>query len=168
MHRRNFLTAAASAIAVAIGGGAVLGSRSRAEAKSYPVSMTEDQWRKRLTAEEFAVLRQAATERPFTSPLNENKKAGVYACAGCDTPAYSSSNKFESGTGWPSFWAPLSASAIDTTTDRKLLYARTEVHCATCGGHFGHIFDDGPKPTGKRHCLNGVALKFMPGATNPS
>ncbi len=168
MHRRNFLRTSMAAISAAVGGGAVLGTRSRAEAKSYPVSMTDDQWRKRLTPDQFAVLRQEATERPFTSPLTENKKSGRYACAGCDTPAYSSETKFDSGTGWPSFWAPLSASVVDTKTDRKLLYARTEVHCATCGGHLGHIFDDGPKPTGKRHCLNGVALKFMPGAPSAS
>ena len=168
MHRRNFLKNTVAAITAAIGGSAVIGARSKAEAKSYPVSMTEDQWRKRLGPDQFSVLRQEGTERPFTSPLNENKKSGLYACAGCDTPAYSSANKFDSGTGWPSFWAPLSASAIGTKSDRKLLYARTEVHCSTCGGHFGHIFDDGPKPTGKRHCLNGVALKFMPGAATAS
>ena len=166
MHRRNFLTTTAAAAVAAIGGGLAL--KTRAEAKSYPVSMSDAEWKKRLTPDQFAVLRQEATERPFTSPLNDNHKAGLYACAGCDTPAYSSANKFESGTGWPSFWEPVSASAIATKSDRTLVFARTEVHCATCGGHFGHIFDDGPKPTGKRHCLNGVALKFTPGATTAS
>lgn len=168
MLRRNFLLSTAAMAAAAIGGGLLFGSRAESREEKFPVSLTPDEWRAKLTAEQFAVLREEATERPFTSPLNDNKAAGLYACAGCDTPVYSSEAKYDSGTGWPSFWAPLSASAIGTKTDYVLIYPRTEVHCATCGGHFGHIFDDGPPPTGKRHCLNGVALTFKPGATKAS
>ena len=109
------------------------------------------------------MLGQESTERAGSSPLNAEKRSGNYHCAGCDLALYSSNTKFESGTGWPSFYASIPG-AVGTKTDRKLLMARTEVHCARCGGHLGHIFDDGPAPTGKRHCLNGVALKFVPGA----
>jgi len=168
MVRRDFLATSVAALAAAAGGGLFFRSRSVKAEESFPVSMTEDEWRKKLTPEQFAVLRKEATERPFTSVLNHNKKAGLYSCAGCDTPVYSSETKFDSGTGWPSFWAPLSASAVGTHTDYKLVFARTEVHCATCGGHLGHIFDDGPPPTGKRHCINGIALNFKPGATAAS
>lgn len=132
-----------------------------AQAKDYPVTRSEAEWRKRLTPQQFSVLRQEATERPFSSPLNKEKRTGTFACAGCGNALYASKTKFESGTGWPSFWAALPG-AVGTKTDRKLLYARTEVHCADCGGHLGHVFDDGPKPTGKRHCINGVALAFRP------
>lgn len=134
---------------------------SPAQAKAFPVSMSEDAWRKKLTRAEFQVLRQEGTERPYSSPLNEEKRKGVFACAGCGNRVYSSRTKFESGTGWPSFWQALPG-AVGTSRDLKLGYPRTEVHCADCGGHLGHIFDDGPKPTGKRHCLNGVALDFIP------
>ena len=133
----------------------------RAEAKSYPVSMSEAQWRKKLTSAEFSVLRKEKTERPYSSPLNKEKRSGTYVCAGCGNRLYSSKTKFESGTGWPSFWAPIDKGAVGTTTDYKIGYPRTEVHCADCGGHLGHIFNDGPKPTGKRHCINGVAMDFV-------
>ena len=133
----------------------------RAEAKSYPVSMSEAQWRKKLTSAEFSVLRKESTERPYSSPLNKEKRSGTYVCAGCGNRLYSSKTKFESGTGWPSFWAPIDKGAVGTTTDYKIGYPRTEVHCADCGGHLGHIFNDGPKPTGKRHCINGVAMDFV-------
>ena len=132
-----------------------------AQAKGFPVSRSEAEWRKRLTSQQFAVLRQEATERPFSSPLDKEKRTGVFACAGCGNALYASRTKFDSGTGWPSFWAAIPG-AVGTRTDRKLLYPRTEVHCADCGGHLGHIFDDGPRPTGKRHCINGVALVFKP------
>ncbi|MCA0903346.1 peptide-methionine (R)-S-oxide reductase MsrB [Qipengyuania aquimaris] len=134
----------------------------RAEAKSFPVSLSEAQWRSKLTKSEFYVLRQEGTERPYSSPLNEEKRAGVFMCAGCGNALYSSKTKYDSGTGWPSFWAPIDKGAVGTSRDFKLGYPRTEVHCADCGGHLGHIFSDGPRPTGKRHCINGVAMDFRP------
>jgi len=126
---------------------------------SFPVSKTEAEWREILTPEEFSALRQEATERPYTSPLNKVKAAGTYHCAGCGSPLYASETKFDSGTGWPSFYAALD-DAVATREDRSLMMLRTEVHCATCGGHLGHVFEDGPEPTGDRHCINGVSLKF--------
>ncbi|MBP0615556.1 peptide-methionine (R)-S-oxide reductase MsrB [Jiella mangrovi] len=168
MIRRNFIKAGLAAGAAAVGAVALGWRGAGAAQESFPVSHTDAEWKKLLTPDQYAVLRNEATERPFSSPLNDNKKAGIYACAGCDTPVYSSKTKFDSGTGWPSFWEPISATAVGTTTDYKLIYPRTEVHCATCGGHLGHVFDDGPKPTGKRHCINGVALNFKPGATEAS
>ena len=134
----------------------------RAEAKSFPVSLSEAQWRSKLTKSEFYVLRQEGTERPYSSPLNEEKRAGTFVCAGCGNALYGSKTKYDSGTGWPSFWAPVDKGAVGTSRDFKLGYPRTEVHCADCGGHLGHIFSDGPRPTGKRHCINGVAMDFRP------
>jgi peptide-methionine (R)-S-oxide reductase len=135
-------------------------SPSRA-ADSFAVTHTEAEWRRLLTPEQFAVLRQAATERPFTSPLLHGQRRGLFACAGCDLDAFSSTTKFDSGTGWPSFWAPIEK-AVGTTEDTSFGMARTAVHCSRCGGHLGHVFDDGPKPTGLRYCMNGVALTFKP------
>jgi methionine-R-sulfoxide reductase len=132
-----------------------------AEAKTYPVSHSEAEWRKRLTPAQFRILREAGTERPYSSPLNKEHRKGIFLCAADGHPLYSSATKFESGTGWPSFWKPLPG-GVGTSTDYKLGYPRTEVHCARCGGHLGHVFDDGPKPTGKRYCMNGAAMTFKP------
>ena len=122
---------------------------------------TEENWRKTLTPEQFYVLREHGTERAATSPLNAEKRSGTFRCGGCGLPLFSSATKFESGTGWPSFWVPLEG-AVDTTVDRAFGMTRTEVHCARCGGHLGHVFPDGPRPTGLRYCMNGVALAFEP------
>lgn len=134
---------------------------SEAQARSFPISMSDAEWRKVLNKDQFAILRQAGTERAFTSPLNYEKRAGAFVCAGCGNRLYASAHKYDSGTGWPSFWQAIDKGAVGTSTDYKLGYPRSEVHCADCGGHLGHIFGDGPKPTGKRHCINGLALKFV-------
>ena len=125
------------------------------------MNRTPEEWRKLLTPEQYRVLRDHGTERAFTSPLDKQYAAGVYHCAGCSAALFKSDTKFNSGTGWPSFWKPLD-NAVATTTDRAFFMVRTEVHCATCGGHLGHVFDDGPQPTGLRYCMNGVAMTFMP------
>ena len=127
----------------------------------FPVNKTPEEWKKLLTKEQYYVLRDHGTERAFTSPLDKTYAPGSYDCAGCGTPLFSSETKFDSGTGWPSFWKPLE-NGVGTTSDRKFFMVRTEVHCANCGGHLGHVFDDGPKPTGLRYCMNGVAMKFVP------
>ena len=132
-----------------------------AQAKAYRVTLTDAQWRERLTPEQYRTLRHAETERAFSSPLNHEKRAGTFSCAGCGNALYSSATKFDSGTGWPSFWQPL-AGAVVLGTDRKLGYTRIEVKCADCGGHLGHVFDDGPPPTGKRYCMDGDAMTFRP------
>jgi peptide-methionine (R)-S-oxide reductase len=123
--------------------------------------LSDMDWRQRLTADQYMILRHHGTERPGSSPLNKEKRKGTFTCAGCDLPLFSSDTKFESGTGWPSFYQPL-AGAVETRTDRSLFMTRTEVHCSRCVGHLGHVFDDGPQPTGLRYCMNGVALKFSP------
>ena len=133
-----------------------------AATKGFEVTHSEAEWRKLLSPEAFQVLRKHGTERAGTSPLDQEKRAGTFLCAGCDLPLFASSAKFDSGTGWPSFWQPLD-NAIGTSIDRHLLFiTRTEVHCRRCGGHLGHVFEDGPKPTGLRYCMNGVALRFQP------
>ena len=135
-------------------------AQAAAKAADSQWQLSPSQWRARLAPEAFSVLRQAGTERPFSSPLNKEKRQGTYACAGCRLPLFSSQAKYDSGTGWPSFYAAL-AQGIATKVDFKLIIPRTEYHCSRCGGHQGHVFDDGPKPTGKRYCNNGVALVFL-------
>ncbi len=140
----------------------VLGScGSAAEAKTYKVSYSDAEWKKRLSPATYQVLRHEDTEPPFSSPLDKEKRKGTFVCAGCGNELYASATKFDSGTGWPSFYRPLPG-AVGTSTDFKLGYPRTEVHCADCGGHLGHVFKDGPKPTGLRYCMNGLAMKFRP------
>ncbi len=129
--------------------------------KTFPVEKPTEEWKGSLSPEQYEVLREHGTERAFTSPLNVEKRDGLFVCAGCGQPLFASDTKFDSGTGWPSFWKPLEG-AGESSTDRSWLMTRTEVHCAQCGGHLGHVFDDGPRPTGQRYCMNGVAMDFRP------
>ncbi len=129
--------------------------------KNYPVGKTDEEWQKNLDPDAYRVLRKHGTERAGTSPLNHEKREGVYRCAGCGKELYGSDTKYESGSGWPSFYAAKDG-AVNTSTDRSMMMSRTEVHCADCGGHLGHVFPDGPEPTGQRFCMNGAALKFEP------
>jgi peptide-methionine (R)-S-oxide reductase len=155
--RRKLLIASVAAM---VGGWHLWRSSAAGTEGTFEVMMSEDAWRKVLTKDQFHVLRKHGTERPFSHPLNDNTLAGTYHCAGCELTLYSSEAKYDSRTGWPSFWQALDDS-VGTSTDYFLGYARTEVHCRRCGGHLGHIFGDGPPPTGKRHCINGVSLKFI-------
>ncbi len=130
-------------------------------AETFKVALTDEEWRQKLTPAQFQVLRKHGTERAGTSPLNQEKRAGTFVCAGCGKPLFATDTKFESGTGWPSFFAPLE-DAVGITEDRSFFMTRTEVHCADCGGHLGHVFEDGPRPTGLRYCMNGAAMTFKP------
>lgn len=163
MNRRTFLAGTAAIGALMVGGGSLLELLRvvPAEAASFPVSKTDDEWRKVLSEQQYSVLREEGTEYAGSSPLNHEKRKGVFHCAGCAQPVYSSDTKFDSGTGWPSFWQAIDK-AVGTKEDNSLFMQRIEVHCSSCGGHLGHVFDDGPPPTGKRHCINGVALNFTP------
>lgn len=165
--RRDFL-----ALTTALGAGALIAENHSLAAKtfkfppeagnmSYEIVKSDSEWRAILGEMQYQVLRHEATERPFTHPLNNEKRAGTFNCAGCDLPLYDASTKYDSGTGWPSFWDNID-DAVRTKEDRKLWSVRTEVHCRRCGGHLGHIFKDGPEPTGLRHCINGAALTFAP------
>ena len=156
--RRSFLSWVGATAAVPVL--AACGS-SPAEAKAWPKGLTDAQWKAKLTRNQYWILREAGTERPFSHPLDKEKRKGTFHCAGCGNALYSSASKFDSKTGWPSFWKPLPG-AIATDTDYKIGMPRTEVLCADCGGHLGHVFDDGPKPTGKRYCMNGGAMTFRP------
>lgn len=151
--------------AVMLSGVGLIGTTSACaqEVERFPVSYTDAQWRARLTPMQYYVLRQEGTERPYSQPLTRERRPGRYSCAGCASPLFSSTAKFDSGTGWPSFFAPLSR-AVATSCDFSAGFPRTEVHCARCGGHLGHVFNDGPAPTGKRYCMNGAALVFRPAA----
>jgi peptide-methionine (R)-S-oxide reductase len=160
IDRRSFFglsgLGAAGALAFFWGGGS-----APAAAETFPFRLSDAEWRKRLSPAQYATLRHAVTERPESSPLDHEHRKGTYFCAGCGLALYSSATKFDSGTGWPSFWKPL-PNAVHTSTDRELLMERTEVHCRRCGGHLGHVFDDGPPPTHLRYCMNGIALRFVP------
>lgn len=125
------------------------------------IEKTEAEWQQQLTSEQFEVLRQHGTERAFTGKLHDNHEPGTYLCAGCGLTLFDSETKFDSGTGWPSFWQPLKSEHVGTTVDRKFFMTRTEVHCARCGGHLGHVFEDGPRPTGLRYCINSASLEFV-------
>ena len=164
--RRTWL-AAAGATTLAYGLTALRGLGLReaaaAGAPAFEVTRSDEEWRKRLTPNQYDVLRHEGTERPFTSPLNDEHRAGRFTCAGCALELFSSKTKFDSGTGWPSFWQPLPTAVVERT-DSTFGMRRTEVLCRRCGGHLGHVFDDGPKPTGMRYCMNGVAMNFAPGA----
>lgn len=151
MTRRGFLATSA----------AMLGLGGAAAAESFEISRSKAEWQAMLSNLEYKVMREEATERAYTSPLNDEKRAGTFLCKGCDLPLYASETKYDSGTGWPSFYEAL-PNAIGTKADRSLFMTRIECHCRRCGSHLGHIFDDGPQPTGKRHCINGVSLSFRP------
>lgn len=169
MNRRNFLIGAAGLLLAApvIPGASAMGLFGKKDGAAgaqgdFPFRLTDEEWRQRLSPEQYRVLRGHGTERARSSPLDHEKRNGLYHCAGCDWKLFSGAHKFDSGTGWPSFWQPISENAVGTSADNSLFMARTEVHCANCGGHLGHVFNDGPPPTGQRYCMNGVALSFVP------
>ena len=159
MTRRNTLFSLAALSAAMVGIRELFAASPAQAARAYEVTHTDAEWQKLLQPDQYRVLRKAGTETPYTSPLNKEKRAGVFNCAGCALPLFASSTKYESGTGWPSFWQPLDKAVLEES-DTTLFMKRTEVLCRRCGGHLGHVFDDGPKPTGLRYCMNGVAMNF--------
>lgn len=167
MSKRTFLMSGLAALGASAAG--LVGLRKMpvatagtpAQAGPFEITRSEAEWRKLLSPEQFYVLREHGTERAGTSPLDKEHRTGTFACAGCELPLFQSTTKYDSGTGWPSFWAPIEG-AIGTSEDRSFFAVRTEVHCRRCGGHLGHVFDDGPPPTGLRYCMNGAALVFVP------
>lgn len=169
LTKRQFLVSTASFAAVAAAAG-MFGIRradSAGAAETFEVTKTEAEWRAILTPEQYNILREEGTEPPGSSPLLNEHREGMFHCAGCDLPLFSSETKFDSGTGWPSFWQEIEGN-VAYKVDDSLFMTRTEEHCRRCGGHLGHLFDDGPPPTGKRHCIDGLALVFKPGATAPT
>lgn len=165
MNRRAFNFLGLGTVAAAAGAGSTLAGAGDKKAMSFEVTKTEEEWRQLLTPEQFYVLRKHGTERAHTSPLDKVYDPGIYKCAGCGQELFKSETKFNSRTGWPSFYAPID-NKIGTTSDRSFFMVRTEVHCSRCGGHLGHVFNDGPQPTGLRYCMNGVSLKFEPAEQN--
>ena len=162
MMDRRYLLATAASLAALFSFNWLRGTPARA-AEKFEVEKTDAEWRKQLTPQQYEILRQEGTERPGSSPLNKEKRKGIFACAGCDNPLFSSETKYESGTGWPSFWKPLD-NGVGERKDGTLGMTRTEIHCRRCGGHLGHVFDDGPKPTGLRYCMDGFGMVFKPAA----
>ena len=169
IDRRIILTTVASMSLLGAFRWLRVGNADAAEtpAEKFEVEKTPEEWHRQLSPAQFGILREHGTERPFTSPLNKEHRKGTFDCAGCDLPLFASETKFESGTGWPSFYQPLEG-AVGTTEDRTYMMLRTEVHCHRCGGHLGHVFDDGPKPTGLRYCMNGLAMTFRASGASAS
>ncbi len=167
MRRRDILQGGTGLLGILFVAAMFRSTREVQAGEGFEVIKTDAEWQRLLTPAQFQVLRKHSTERPFSSPLNDEHRSGVFACAGCELPLFKSETKFDSGTGWPSFYRPL-ANAVGTSDDRSYFMHRTEVHCRRCGGHLGHVFDDGPKPTGLRYCMNGLSLKFIPSAAPPA
>jgi peptide-methionine (R)-S-oxide reductase len=165
IDRRSMLLGGAAVLAGASAMGLFSKPTEARDQSAFPVTRSDEEWRRMLTPEQYRVLRKHGTEYAGSSPLNKEHRKGTYTCAACDQPLFSSDTKFDSGTGWPSFYAPIEG-AVATSQDNSWFTTRTEVHCARCGGHLGHVFDDGPPPTGLRYCMNGVAMKFQPAATS--